>query len=98
MNGPNTHGELIILPGGGHAFVDGVPDKCEHDYSDSVFQTASGKWIYWHTYRRWAHLPSVTRDRLIQEYHYTGEGKDDRIILYTSQCKKCKKVYEPEMH
>jgi hypothetical protein len=28
---PNTHGALIDLGDGMHAFVDGIPDKCEHD-------------------------------------------------------------------
>ena len=96
MNGPNTHGSLIILPNGDRAFIDGVPDDCEHDYSDGVFQTASGKWIYWHTYRKWAHLPGQQRNRLIQEYHLYGDGKDDPILLCTSQCAKCKKIYEPD--
>jgi hypothetical protein len=94
MSGPNTHGAFIQLPGG-HAFIDGIPDTCKHDYSDSVFQTASGKWIFWHTYRKWAHLPSKDRDRLIMELHYYGEKADDPILLSTSQCTKCKKIYEP---
>jgi len=97
MNGPYKHGELIALPGGGHAFVDGIPDDCEHDYSDPVYQTKSGKWIYWHTYRQWASLPSKDRDILIQNLHYSGEKSDDPIITATSQCTKCKKIYAPEM-
>lgn len=96
MNGPTTHGEIHILPGGGIAFIDGVADTCDHDYSDSVFQTASGKWIFWYTYRQWAHMVSVDRDRLIQELHYYGEKSEDPIVLGTSQCRKCKKIYQPD--
>lgn len=95
MNGPNKHSEYHILPGIGFAIIDGVPDTCEHDYADPVYQTASGKWILWHTYRRWAHMVSKDRDRLIQDLHYTGEKSDDPIVLGTSQCRKCKKIYEP---
>lgn len=94
MNGPNKHSAFIKIPGG-HAFVDGIPDKCEHDYSDIVFQTKSGKWIFWYTYKQWAHLPSVDRSRLVQELHAKN---DDPIILGTSQCTKCKKIYEPDFN
>lgn len=97
MNGPYKHGALIELPDGGRAFVDGIPDECDHDYSDSVYQTASGKWIFWYTYRQWAHLPDKDRGRMIQELHYYGEKSNDPILLGTSQCRKCKKIYEPEM-
>jgi hypothetical protein len=94
MSGPNTHGAFIQLPGG-NAFIDGITDTCKHDYSDSVFITKSGKEIFWHTYRQWAHLPSKDRDRLIQELHYYGEKSDDPIVTATCQCRKCKKIYEP---
>jgi hypothetical protein len=97
MNGPYKHGALIELPGGGHAFVDGIPDTCDHDYSDSVYQTASGKWIFWYTYRQWAHLPTKDRDRLINELHNYHQEPDDPIVFGTTQCRKCKKIYEPEM-
>jgi hypothetical protein len=50
MNGPNKHSAIINLGNGATAFVDGIPDKCNHDYTgDAVFQSASGKMIYWHT-------------------------------------------------
>lgn len=97
MNGPNKHGALILLPGG-HAFVDGIPDTCDHDYSDTVYQTRSGKFIFWHTYRQWAGLTTVARDILINELHGRGGIKeDDPILLGTCQCRKCKKIYEPEL-
>ena len=94
MNGPYKHGALIILPGAGVAFVDGIPDDCDHDYSDPVYKTKSGKWIFWHTYREWASKPSKDRDFLIQQLH---NNSDDPILLMTSQCTKCKKIYEPEL-
>src|SRR5688572_28565491 len=96
MNTPNTHSSLTILPGIGHAFVDGIPDNCEHDYSDDVYQSASGKMIYWHTYRQWASITDPRyRYRLIHEYH---QQIDDPIVIGTSQCRKCKKIYSPDIH
>lgn len=98
MNGPYKHGALIVFPGGGHAFVDGLPDDCDHDYSEPVYQTKSGKWIYWHTYRRWASLTSDARYELIMRLHGPGGmEEDDPILVGTTQCRKCKKIYHPEM-
>jgi hypothetical protein len=96
MNGPNTHGALLVIPGFGHAFVDGLPDDCEHDYSDPVYQTASGKWIFWHTYRQWASLTSAARYELLMKLHGPGGmNEDDPILVGTSQCTKCKKDLSP---
>lgn len=92
MNSPNKHGAILSFPDGSVAFVDGIPDTCKHDYSDPVYQTASGKWIFWYTYRKWAHLTSKDRGMLIQELHFHN---GDPILLGTSQCTKCKKIYEP---
>lgn len=95
MSGPHTHGAFIQLPGG-NAFVDGIPDTCQHDYSDDVYETKSGKMIYWHTYRQWASLTSKARAQLIQQLHSPGGmEEDDPITTMTSQCTKCKKIYEP---
>lgn len=61
---------------------------------DLVYQTASGKMIYWHTYRQWAHLTTNARNTLIQELHFDSE---DPIVLCTTQCRLCKKVFMPNM-
>lgn len=76
-------------------FLDGIPDKCEHDYSgDVVYFTKSGKTIYWHTYRQWAHLCSDAREALIYDYHAKIE---DHIIGAAVICKKRKKIFSPPM-
>ncbi len=88
----NTHSAIIKLDGG-IAFIDGIPDRCPHDKGhDSVFQSDSGKMIYWHTYRQWAHLPTNARDRLIYEYH---DSIEDPIVMGTGQCRLCKKIDFP---
>lgn len=93
--GENTHGAMISFADGSVAFVDGIPDKCEHDWNgDDVYQSASGKMIYWHTYRQWASLCRDARAKLIYEYH---EKIDDRIVMETSACRKCKKIFHPPL-
>lgn len=87
-----THGAFIQLKGGGHAFIDGIPDTCEHDYSDDVFITVSGKTIHWHTYRNWARYTSEMRNRLIFDYQ---NEVGDPIQTGTSECRKCKKIFHP---
>lgn len=92
----NTRGAFVDLGNGMTAFVDGIPDKCEHDWNgDTVFTAASGKIIYWHTYRQWAHLPSDARSLLVQEHHFEIE---DPIVEMAVSCSKCKKVYQPQIH
>lgn len=89
-----THSAFIQFPGGGHAFIDGIPDTCEHDYKDEVFISASGKVIHWHTYRQWARFTAPIRNRLIYEHH---DKIGDPITTGTSECRKCKKIYHPPM-
>lgn len=88
-----THGAFIQLPNG-HAFIDGIPDTCEHDYSDDVFISKSGKVIHWHTYKQWASYISIARAELIMQYH---DKIDDPIVCGTSECRKCKKIFHPPM-
>lgn len=91
----NTHSAFIKISKESHAFIDGIPDECEHDWSgDEVFFTQSGKIIYWHTYRQWSKYISVMRNRLIYE-HQIEIG--DPINGGAVTCKKCKKIFSPPM-
>ena len=93
---PDTHSAVIFWKDGSSAFIDGIPDTCEHDWSgDAVYVSKSGKVIYWHTYRQWAGLCQNARARLIFEYH---ESIDDPILEETGSCRKCKKIYRPEVY
>lgn len=90
---PNTHSAFISLPGGAHAFIDGIPNECDHDSKgDVVLVSKSGKVIYWHTYRQWAHLTTQARMPLVHAYH---ESIDDRILEGGVSCSKCKKPFHP---
>lgn len=90
----NTHGAFISFPDGSTAFIDGIPDKCEHDDKGSGYHFISGAggWPY---------------DELLPN---TGQTQDDLMTLdlhlrafgqYISggcvSCSKCGKPYEPPM-
>lgn len=89
-----THSAFMQFSDGSRAFVDGIPDTCEHEYKDEVFISASGKEIHWHTYRQWARFTASMRSELIHEHH---NQINDPIICGTSECRKCKKIYHPPM-
>lgn len=94
MIDPNTH-EIFIQGNGFNAFVTGVPDTCQHDWSgDEVHFTQSGKTIYWHTFRQWASFTSKMRNRLIYEHQ---EEIGDPITGGAVTCKHCKKIFHPPM-
>lgn len=84
----NTHSATISFVDGSRAFVDGIPDTCQHKEFDPVYQSASGKMIFWHTYKQWRQLNNQMRDQLIFEHHNNIE---DPIVMGTSQCRLCKK-------
>lgn len=91
----STHSAIIQLSEGVTAFVDGIPDKCDHDdKGDVILWTHSGKNIYWHTYRQWAHLPTTERCKLIFKHH---DEIDDPIQGSCVSCSKCKKPFSPPM-
>jgi len=94
MNLNDTHGLFIQLPNG-NAFIDGLPDKCEHEWNgDTIFFTASGKRITPYTYLNWTKYTEKVRNDLIQDYHRKIE---DEIVGGTSSCSKCGKEFHPEM-
>lgn len=37
----NTHGAFIQLPDGAHAFIEGIPDKCEHEWNGKGYHIIS---------------------------------------------------------
>ncbi|MPR36582.1 hypothetical protein [Salmonirosea aquatica] len=89
----DTHADLITLPDGSTAFVDGIPDTCAHDGNgDAVHFTASGKVIHWHTFRAWAGYTSQMRHSLIYE-HQSQIG--DPITGSAVTCSKCGKQFNP---
>lgn len=82
---------FIQFPGGGRAFIDGLTqDHVCNDKGDVEYQTASGKMIYWHTQRKWAHLTAKSRRPLLYAYY---QSIDDPICMETSTCSVCKEVF-----
>lgn len=94
MNGPDKHSAVIVTEGFS-AFVDGIPDKCEHDYNgDSVCITASGKVIWWHTFKKWASYTEEMRLPLIHEHQ---NEINDPVVEQAVTCVHCKKIFQPPM-
>lgn len=91
----STHGAFIKLPGGGTAFVDGIPDVCKHDgRKDDYFETASGKSIYWYTFKEYIRYTSTFRRWLIFKKQ---QEAGDPIVFECSQCSICKKILGPDL-
>lgn len=91
---PNTHGAFIQLPDGATAFVDGIPDKCEHEWNGKGYHFVS-------------HINGGGTDNLIPN---TGQLQEELMELdellrkeekYLSggciSCSKCGKPFEPSM-
>jgi len=89
----NTHGEFIQLGENVHAFVDGIPDECDHKWDgDVIYYSASGERITPYTYPKWTAYTSQMRDPLIHKHH---QDIDDPILSGTVTCSKCGKECMP---
>jgi hypothetical protein len=92
--GPNTHGALIQLPDGSNAFVDGIPDKCEHEWDGKGYHFVS-------------FMDGGGFDALIAVADQTQEELEemDKQLRFQGKylsggcvsCSKCGKPYSPEM-
>ena len=92
--GPNTHGAFIQLPDGANAFVDGIPDKCEHQWDG-------------HGYHIVSYMGGGGTDCMIAD---SGQSQELMEALDTElrkqgkyisggcvSCSKCGKPFEPPM-
>ena len=92
----NKH-SIMIVGKDFSAFIDGIPDKCQHDWSgDEIFHTESGKTITPVTYLPWASYTSRIRNELIWRYH--EEILFDPIVEGTVTCRKCNKEFYPDLN
>src|SRR3990172_8381776 len=92
--GPDTHGEFIELPDGSRAFVDGIPDKCEHQWDGAGYHFVS-------------YIGGGGMDSLIPDTNQSHEEMEvlDKALRnegkYISggcvSCSKCGKPFEPPM-
>lgn len=80
-----TKGEQKVI-----GFIDGLPkDHVCDEKGDLVYQTASGKRVYWNTHKEWAGYTTQARDPLIWDYYYSI---DDPILMSSCTCSICKEV------
>lgn len=91
----NTH-SAFIAGNGFSAFIDGIPNDHEcDDKGDIVYRTASGKTVYWHTVRKWAHLTTEAREPLLHKHF---EQLDDPICSGSVSCSICKQAAMDNMN
>lgn len=82
-----THEEFIKLPNGGHAFVTGVPDKCDHDDKENIFTLANGEFLREKDYR-------CPTDEATLEYVWKeAERRGTSVNGGTCGCSKCGKIH-----
>lgn len=84
--GRNTHSIFVKLDKS-YAFVDGIKDKCNHDYSEEVFMLGNGEYLREKDYR------CPTRESTYEYVSSVAEKKDTYISGGTSACSKCGKIY-----
>lgn len=91
----NKHGAVIKI-GDSLAFIDGIPDKCQHDdVGSTIHVTASGKTITWKTFKKWASYTSQLRDPLIIAHQ---ETINDPVVSASVSCSKCGRPWEIDIH
>lgn len=82
-----THEELINIEGIGHAFITGVPDKCDHDDKMNVFCLANGDFLLEADYR-------CPTDEATLEYIWkVAAERNTTVNGGTCACSKCRKVH-----
>jgi hypothetical protein len=86
--GPDTHGAFIELPDGSRAFIDGIPDKCEHQWDGPGLSfNDAGEYF---------------KNSDMPDYHSDPDGwykfqEDHKIRGGCVSCSKCGKPFEPPM-
>lgn len=86
MSGANKHSAFIPL-GGGNAFIDGIPDKCKHNYIDVVFILGNDEYIP----ARQVMCPTWEATREYVEHLASQKGT--YLAGETTQCCRCGKIY-----
>ncbi len=71
-------------------FIDGMPADHEcNSNGDMVYETASGKRIYWNTHKQWASFTTMARQPILLA-HYEDIG--DPILMHSVSCSICKQA------
>lgn len=91
---PNTHGAFMDLGNGMTAFVDGIPDKCEHEWN--------GKGYHFVSFIRGGGSDTIIEntgqtqeelEKLDEELRKEGKYLSGGCV----SCSKCGKPFEPPM-
>lgn len=81
-----TSEKLIVLPGLGHGFITGVPDKCDHNTDLTVFELGNGDVIFEKD------ILCPTNEATSEYLYKIAEQRNTYVSGGTSACSKCKKV------
>lgn len=73
----------------GHGFMTGVPDKCQHDYSDLAFTLGNGDVILEKDIR------CPTSESTSEYLYKIAEERNTHVSGGTSACSICGKIYSP---
>ncbi len=76
--------KFVAFEGGGHAFITGVPDKCEHNSDLTVFELSNGTHVFEDKYR-------CPTDEATREYIEASHKSE--IVGGTTACSKCRKIF-----
>lgn len=92
---PNTHGSFIEFPDGSRAFVDGIPDKCDHEWD--------GKGYHFVSYVGGGGMdePIPDTDQTQEELQQLDEElrKNGKYLSGGCvSCSKCGKPFEPPLY
>lgn len=94
----NTHSAIIDLPNGVRAFIDGIPDQCEHDWNGenyNVLILASDEereelWMLDSEIKECGY--DLTKQTDQERFHQEGW----RLVGGGVTCTKCKKPFQPD--
>lgn len=101
-NNNSTHGKLIDLGNGIHAFVDGIPDKCEHEWGGGSHLLISPRpdsdhgWSYTIAVETVMRMhPDKSKGEAIERYGNDLKTGGHYIAGSCTSCKNCGKLYTP---
>jgi len=82
-----TKSEVFVeFPGGGHAFITGVTDKCDHNTDLTVYTLHNGDLIFERD------ILCLTNEATQEYLMKIADDRNTGVGECTSACSKCKKV------
>jgi hypothetical protein len=93
----DTHGAIINFGDGSGAFIDGIPDKCEHVWNgEEMFVVGRPGNSFFEEI--WSETKMLVKGYDLSDAFYQKKFEDDGYSIRggMSSCSKCKKPYQPD--